>query len=164
MAWADARFSGNQHDGIVVSRSLDGGSSWSAPMQVNQVPSVQAFTPSIAVGGGGVAITYYDFRKDTENVNRLLANCWQIVSQDGGNSWRETPVAGPFDLLAGPRNPGAGGYFLADYQALTASEPKVKQLGTHVVICDGIGRCPFVNSSSYGGRRQRYLRHRPRLR
>jgi len=121
MAWADARFSGNQRDGIVLSKSLDGGSSWSTPMQVNHAPNVQAFTPSIAVAAGSIGITYYDFRKDTGNVNRLLTDYWQIVSQDGGNSWRETPVTGVFDLLAGPRNPAAGGFFLGDYQALTAA-------------------------------------------
>ena len=122
IAWDDARFSGNQRDGIALSKSLDGGSTWSAPVQVNQAPNVQAFTPSVAVGvGGAVAITYYDFRKDTDNVNSLLTNYWRIVSQDGGNTWRETPVAGTFDMLAGPRNPGAGGYFLGDYQALTAA-------------------------------------------
>jgi hypothetical protein len=122
IAWDDARFSGGQRDGIAVSKSLDGGSTWSVPVQVNQAPNVQAFTPSIAVGfGGAVAITYYDFRKDTENMNSLLTNYWQIISQDGGNTWHETPVAGAFDMLAGPRNPGAGGYFLGDYQALAAA-------------------------------------------
>jgi Neuraminidase (sialidase) len=122
IAWDDARFSGNERDGIALSKSLDGGSTWSAPMQVNQAPNVQAFTPSIAVGSSGaVAITYYDFRKDTDNINSLLTDCWQIVSQDGGSTWRETPVGETFDMLTGLRSPGAGGYFLGDYQALTAA-------------------------------------------
>ncbi len=119
--WEDARFSGRQREGVALARSTDGGISWSVPVQVNQVHDVQAFTPSVAVSAGGtLAITYYDFRQDTDDVNTLLTNYWRITSTDGGNSWRETPVAGPFDLLRAPVVAG-GAFFLGDYQALVAS-------------------------------------------
>ena len=45
IVWQDARFSGGQRDGIAFSRSLDGGLTWTAPVQVNRVPAVQAFLP-----------------------------------------------------------------------------------------------------------------------
>ncbi len=120
VTWEDARFSGNQREGVALSKSVDGGITWSAPVQVNQVPEVQAFNPTVAVGAGGaVAITYYDFRQATRDLSTLPTNYWQIVSSDGGATWRETPVDGPFDMLRAALSGTA--YFLGDYQALVAS-------------------------------------------
>ncbi len=119
MVWDDARFSGNQREGVAFSKSV-GGLVWSAPVQVNRVPEVQAFNPAVAVApDGAVAITYYDFRQAGSDVSTLPTNYWQIVSADGGANWRETPVAGPFDMLLAARS--GKGYFLGDYQALVAA-------------------------------------------
>jgi hypothetical protein len=119
VVWADARFSGKQRDGIALSKSLDGGVTWSTPAQVNQAPNFQAFTPAVAAGPGGVAVTYFDFRKDTPNPATLLANSWRIVSTDGGATWRESLVFGPFDLNSAPLT--TEGRFLGDYQGLAAA-------------------------------------------
>ena len=121
MVWEDGRFSGYLREGIAFSTSRDGGFTWSAPEQVNQVHTVQAFSPSIAVGASGtIAITYYDFRKDTADMNTLLASCWRIVSSDGGTTWREVPLAGPFNLLNAALS-GVRAPFLGDYHGLVAS-------------------------------------------
>ena len=115
--WQDARFSGFLRDGIAMSKSTDGGFSWSAPVQVNRVPAVQAFLPSIDVATDGtVAITYYDFRNDTPDPAVLLTDYWKITSRDGGATWQEVHVAGPFDMTNAPL---AFGYFIGDYQGLT---------------------------------------------
>jgi hypothetical protein len=45
VVWQDARFSGGDHDGIAFSKSTDGGRTWSAPKQINRVPSVAALPP-----------------------------------------------------------------------------------------------------------------------
>ncbi len=119
VVWQDARFSGGQREGIAFSKSTDGGFHWTDPVQINKVPAVQAFTPSIAVGDDGrISVTYYDFRKDNADPNVLLTNYWQITSSDGGRNWHEVPVAGPFDL----RTAGGGhsGIFLGDYQGIVA--------------------------------------------
>lgn len=118
MVWTDARFSNLTRDGVVLSKSLDEGLTWSAPVQVNQAVNVQAFSAAAAAGPGGVAVSYFDFRQDTDDPATLLTNYWREVSRDGGVTWTETPVAGPFDMLSAPTAPAAP--FLGDYQGLTA--------------------------------------------
>lgn len=119
ITWADARFSASSRDGIALAKSLDGGVTWSQPVQVNQATNVQAFTPAVAAGKGRVAVTYFDFRKDTPNPDTLLANAWRVVSTDGGFTWRESPVFGAFDLNAAPLT--VEGNFIGDYQGLVAA-------------------------------------------
>jgi hypothetical protein len=119
IVWSDARFSDGLRDGIALAKSIDGGLTWADPVQVNQAPNVQAFTPTVAAANGKVAVTYYDTRQDTDDPNTLFMNYWRVVSQDGGASWRETPVAGPFDMLSAPRAGNAP--FLGDYQGMAAS-------------------------------------------
>ena len=119
VVWQDARFSGGARDGIAFSRSDDGGRSWSAPVQVNRAPSVPAFVPAVAIADDGIiGVTYYDFRNNTDAAATLPTDYWFARSADGGATWTETHVAGPFDLLAAPR---ANGLFIGDYMGLVAA-------------------------------------------
>jgi hypothetical protein len=116
LTWQDARFSGGKRDGIVFSKSMDGGFTWSAPVRVNKAIGVQAFTPTIAVTKeGAINLTYYDFRKDTPDPATLFTTYWLSISGDGGQTWHEKQVAGPFDMRTAPV---AGGFFLGDYEGL----------------------------------------------
>ena len=116
VVWQDARFSGLKRDGIVVSTSKDGGLTWSAPVQVNKVPGVQAFTGSIqVVDNSTVGVTHYDFRNDNADPSVLLTDYWKIVSRDGGKTFSEAHVAGPFDMRTAPI---ARGFFVGDYEGL----------------------------------------------
>jgi hypothetical protein len=114
-AWQDSRFTGGTHDAIVLARSTDGGHTWSAPVRVNAEAAVPAFTPTLAVLPGGlVGVMYYDFRQAGTPSYRPT-DLWLAVSRDGA-SWRETRLAGNFDLLDAPN---ANGLFVGDYQGLS---------------------------------------------
>jgi hypothetical protein len=113
-AWQDSRFTGGARDGIAMARSNDSGTTWSEPIRVNGEPSVPAFTPTLAVlPNGAIGVAYYDFRQ-TGTPSFQPTEFWLAISRDGA-SWRETRLAGNFDLLNAPN---AGGLFVGDYQGL----------------------------------------------
>jgi hypothetical protein len=118
--WSDGRFSGFAHDDVALSRSTDGGLTWSNPTKVNASPSgVAAFTPSVDVAPDGtVAVTYYDFRNNTPSTSTLPTDAFAVFSQDGGASFgNELQLTkNSFDLDLAPR---AGGLFLGDYVGLS---------------------------------------------
>ena len=125
VVWQDARFSGGAVDGIALSRSLDGGQSWSVPVRVNAVANVAAFTANVQVlPDGTVAVAYYDLRGDTATAP-LTTEYRLARSRDGGQSWHDIRIAGPFDLNTVPN---ASGLFLGDYQGLQAAGGRVVPL------------------------------------
>ena len=114
LAWQDARFSGGQFDAVALSRSTDGGRTWSAPVAINREHSTSAFTPTLQVRADGmVGVLHYDLRNRSDT-SALLADAWLLSSRDGVR-WTETHVSGPFDLGAAP---DARGLFLGDFQGL----------------------------------------------
>ena len=115
VVWQDARFNGGQWDGILASRSLDGGHTWSTPAEINAVPSVPAFTPSVAVmPDGTVGVSYFDFRNNTSDPSTLPTDYWFVSSGDFSH-WSEKHISGSFNLDLAP---DAEGLFIGDYQAL----------------------------------------------
>ncbi len=123
VVWSDGRFSGGAHDDVALSRSTDGGLTWSAPVKVNQTPSgAAAFTPSVHVAADGtVAVTYYDFRNNTSApgvpTDYWLVHCHSTTDCTNPANWAETHVAGPFDIETAPVSRG---FFLGDYEALAS--------------------------------------------
>jgi len=118
VVWQDSRFSSGQHDGIAFTQSQDGGTTWSAPVQVNADTTVQAFTPTINVRPDGVmAVSYFDLRNDSF-AGFFLSDCWMVVSSDGGSTFTESHLSGPFDLDLAPKSQGL---FLGDYQSLASA-------------------------------------------
>jgi hypothetical protein len=116
VVWEDSRFSGT-HDDIALSKSIDGGRTWTEPVKVNQTPvPVFAFTPAVDVlPNGTVAVTYYDIRNNTPAPG-LLTDYFVVHSHNGGATWSEsriTPTS--FDDETAPVSRG---YFIGDYQGL----------------------------------------------
>jgi hypothetical protein len=96
--WSDARFSNSQFDSIAFAMSADGGTSWSAPIKINQTPSnlpaadQQAFLPSIAVAANGtVAVSYYDFRFNGSGPG-LLTDYWLVQGNPVGTGGLANPA------------------------------------------------------------------------
>jgi hypothetical protein len=98
-------------------KSVDGGLTWSAKAPV-AVETTQAFLPTVAVSPAGtVGVTYFDHRNDVPGDQELTTDLWFRHSHDGGATWSETHLAGPFDLRPAP-SPGGGGGPLGDYFGL----------------------------------------------
>jgi hypothetical protein len=135
--WMDARFSffqtgAFQWDSIAYSQSLNGGLTWSPPIQVNATPpgsvqNSQAFTPSVEIASDGtVAVTYYDFRNNTASPATLDTDFWanhcHPASENCADpaSWNEETQVTPtsFNIREAAF---ARGYFLGDYMGLSAS-------------------------------------------
>jgi len=89
---------------ILVARSVDGGSTWGRPVQVNDASRVRAVAPSVAVGPKGeVYVLYLDLgedRLDYEGVHegrggRPYAGRFELIlgrSLDQGATWAESAV------------------------------------------------------------------------
>jgi hypothetical protein len=126
---------------VMVSKSSDGGSTWHKPAVVATAPGAPMISggdadgtilvaPALAVAGNGtVGVLFYDHRNDAPGTDpSRVTDLWLRTSSDGGRSWRERHVAGPFDettapsLAADSNNHGlpgrAAGGFVGDYQSL----------------------------------------------
>ncbi len=118
VVWQDARFSGGLRDAIAISRSQDGGLTWSAPARVNADATVQGLIPTVnARADGTIGVSYFDMRSNTVDPNTLLTDYWLATSRDGVN-WTDRRIAAAFDLSVAPI---ARGYFLGDYMGLVSA-------------------------------------------
>jgi hypothetical protein len=131
--WQDARFNGFQADAVALSKSTDGGRTWSTPVKVNKTPTTapngnqQAFTPSVDVAANGaVAITYYDFRNNTPAAATLETDYFVVhchptataactTSAEWDDEIRLTDTS--FNMRQAPF---ANGFFVGDYEGLAS--------------------------------------------
>ncbi len=120
VAWQDSRFSPGV-DQIVLSRSADGGQTWSEPQRVSDGPlNAPNFTPALAVNPNGlVGVSYYSLRNDPER--RFLVDEYFTFSRNRGQSFvrGQRVSAASWDLRFAAF---AEGFFLGDYQGLVAGK------------------------------------------
>ena len=78
----------NTSTDVFVSKSSDGGQTWSAPKRITRDPAnFDNWFPWVAVGDNGwVWTVYYDRRVSGNNT---LSDAWVAVSKDGGQTWKE---------------------------------------------------------------------------
>jgi hypothetical protein len=129
VVWQDARFSGVSE--VAMSRSTNGGTSWSAPTRISGSPGTQSFTPMIDVTRGGtVGVSYYDFRSNTAAAGLptdvWLTHCHSTCTS--GSNWTDAHAFGPFDM---ENAPVARGYFLGDYEGIATA-------GTNFLLLSGV--------------------------
>ncbi|MGH2840154.1 MAG: sialidase family protein [Solirubrobacteraceae bacterium] len=113
LTWADGL--GTAANNVVIAKSTDGGRHWSGPVAIDQTPGPHAFNHAVTVTDDGtVGVLYYDFRNNTPAPG-LPTDVWLTHSTDGGATWEEQHVTGPFDMKLAPV---ARGFFLGDYMGL----------------------------------------------
>jgi len=133
--WEDGRFSNFQYDDVAFSMSADGGSTWSAPIRVNQTPlniptlNRQAFFPIIALAAdGAIGVSYYDFRFNAPNAG-LLTDRWLVQCHPSSTTAASHPrcwcsevrlTDSSFNMEAVVPMLG-GDFFIGDYFGLAGS-------------------------------------------
>lgn len=135
IVWQDARFTG--FDQIVMSRSADGGVTWTSPVRVSATSppaagepagNQQAFIPQVYVlDDGTVGVLYYDFRNNDPDTDTLETDAFLIHCDNPSptgdlcaGEWEETRVTDTsFDMRAAPV---ARGFFLGDYIGLAGTD------------------------------------------
>jgi len=106
---------------ILIVKSKNGGRTWSTPRAL-KVSNSQAFKPTIAVTEAGtIGVTYFDFRNDVPGDQELTTDVWFSSSTDGGMTWVETHVYGPFDYRAIPTS-GGNAVSIGDTFGLVATD------------------------------------------
>jgi hypothetical protein len=118
VAWADGRNSGRGND-ILYTRSVDSGSSWSAPVTINNDRgSADQLMPALAVGrDGAVNIAWLDNRNDAANYNYDVYLARSIDGVHFGANLRVNSVSSNPD-----NDPRTQGSLIGDYFALAAGD------------------------------------------
>jgi hypothetical protein len=111
----------------MYSKSTDGGQNWTVPARIGE--SIQgsvitgarlgvAVAPSLAIAPDGtVGVAFYDHRYDKDTCNSpLTTDLWLRYSRDGGRTWKEDHLTGPFDQGSAPVQ--TSGPFIGDYQGI----------------------------------------------
>jgi hypothetical protein len=129
VVWQDSSF--GPRSSIALSRSTDGGLTWSPKIKVNATPTniplgnQQAFTPMVSVNDSGVvAVSYYDFRNNTADGGATTpTDAWVVhchaATEDctSSASWDEE-IRTTDTSFDSRQAPVARGFFLGDYEGL----------------------------------------------
>jgi hypothetical protein len=105
---------------VMLTKSTNGGKSWTTPVRVDvgTPANTHSFNGTVEVTADGtVAVMYYDFRSNTPDPG-LPTEVFLAHSHDGGVTWTEQKVDGPFDMENAPI---ARGWFLGDYMGMAAA-------------------------------------------
>jgi hypothetical protein len=121
VTWQDSRFTGGTLDQIVLSRSTDGGETWSPAARISDGPNdAPAFTPAVAVDGVGRVAVLYDTQRD-DPARLFGVDVYVTISSNGGKSFAKSRRVSQrtFDSRFAAF---ARGRFLGDYQGLVGGQ------------------------------------------
>ncbi len=149
---------------ILVQRSIDGGGTWEAPIQVNEDPAARhQIFPTIQVSNGALHVAWYDFRHSTTPGNEALDVYYACTNCDGStypnfsSNVRVTDVSHqPNCLMFG----GGSAAFHGDYIELDARFDGAQHI-VHVAWTDNrdVSECdldpaPGPDANNTGNRNQ----------
>src|SRR5437588_637074 len=124
VVWQDTRFRSDGHNDVVLSRSTDGGATWSEPSRVNgpdpQTQVLDHFTPDVAAYGGIVHVTYRTRDLAGQHPSELVDERY-VISTDGGATFGGEQILGPPANLKYAAAVTGGAAFLGDYMAVVAN-------------------------------------------
>lgn len=161
---------GNANLDLYLTRSDDGGLTWSAPTVINRdgVPHGDQFMPWLEVDAAGrLHVVCYDtrYRPLDDDESFAWLDVTYLRSADGGATWRELRLTEePFDS----RTNGTDGHFMGDYQGLSSVGQRTLPIymtganaggriwvrevldGPAAELCHGLG-CPCGNDDPSAG-------------
>jgi hypothetical protein len=124
VVWQDGRFRSDGLNDVVLTRSANGGSSWSPPQRVNLDPpdsQVDHLTPAVAAIGGTVHVTYLH-RDMAVGLNQEITQHY-IVSLDGGVTFGgDVQIGQSWDLTWATRLGNDYYALLGEYMGLAAND------------------------------------------
>ena len=122
LVWDDFR-TGNAN--VFFTRSTDGGTTWIAPLMVNDVTTGQHFFPTIAASGGIISVAWYDSRLNTGTTMTSL-DVFYSQSLNAGSTFspniRVTSVSFNPNIVLRTDPPGANFPFMGDYIGIAATQ------------------------------------------
>ncbi len=132
---------------ILFTRSLDGGTTWSSPLRVNDVAKDQQFFPSVAASAGTISVIWYDSRLgQLANGTITGLDVFYARSTDAGASFsknlRVTSVSFNPNLVLRTDQPGGSQPFIGDYIQVAAGPTAV-----HPIWTDNRNACDTVDST-----------------
>jgi hypothetical protein len=137
--WQDARFNSFSNDEALISTSSDGGGTWSAPVRVNNHTGEPAYDPAPYVDSSGtVGVSYYQWGttvSGNEPTKLFIKHSTSAGSSSTPPTFGSaTTLTGPFNNLAAPV---ARGYFLGDYEGISANSSGFIPFNTITNCSDG---------------------------
>ena len=130
---------------VFLARSIDGGSSWTAPLRINDVSRGQHFFPTIAASGGVIDLAWYDSRLNTASALAMV-DVYFADSYDGGVSFsanvRVTNVSFNPETVKRTDAPNWNEIFMGDYIGIAATP-----INAHALWADNRFACDTFDSA-----------------